>query len=151
MKEQTFTLRANSQRDLTRVVAVLSAAPTDKDITVTIAEAKKDRSDPQNNALYGVAYKALSEFTGYTAPELHEVFLKGYFGSVEREIFGETVIRPRRTTTTDENGTKNKLSTIEFKAFYAFVQQKGAEIGCWVPDPDPMWHVLKEEREARAA
>ena len=150
MKEQTFVLRANSQRDLTRVVAVLSAAPKDKDIKVTIAEAKKERSDPQNNALHGVAYKALSEFTGYTGPELHEVFLKAYFGTVEKELFGETVIRPRRTTTTDENGKKNKLSTIEFNAFYAFVQQKGAEIGCWVPDPDPMWHLVKEER-SRAA
>jgi hypothetical protein len=151
MKEQTFILRANSQRDLTRVVAVLSAAPKDKDIKVTVGEAKKERSDPQNNALFGVAYKALGEFTGYTAPELHDLFLKAYFGKVEKELFGEVTVRPRRTTTTDENGRKNKLSTIEFNAFYAFVQQKGAEIGCWVPDPDPMWHAVKEERASRAA
>lgn len=151
MKEQTFILRANAVRDLTRVVAVLSAAPKDKDIKVTVAEAKKDRSDPQNNALHGVAYKALSEFTGYTGPELHDVFLRAYFGEVEREIMGQIIKRPRRTTTTDENGKRNKLSTVEFNAFYAFVQQKGAEIGCWVPDPDPMWHQIKEEREARAA
>lgn len=151
MKEQKFTLPANAQRDLTRVVAVLSAAPKDKDIQVTIGLAKKDRSDPQNNSLYGVAYKALSEFTGYTAPELHDLFLKAYFGKVEKELFGEITVRPRRTTTTDENGKKSKLSTIEFKAFYEFVQQKGAEIGCWVPDPDPMWHQVKEERASRAA
>jgi hypothetical protein len=151
MKEQTFKLLANAPRDLTRLVACISSAPKDKDIKVTIAEAKKERSDPQNNALFGVAYKALGEFTGYTAPELHDVFLRGYFGTVEREIFGEIITRPRRTTTTDENGQRNKLSTVEFKAFYSFVQQKGAEIGCWVPDPDPMWNVFKEEREARAA
>lgn len=151
MKEQTFILRANSGRDLTRVVAVLSAAPKDKDIKVTVAEAKKERSDPQNNALHGVAYKALSEFTGYTGPELHDVFLRAYFGEVEREIMGQIIKRPRRTTTTDENGKKSKLSTTEFNAFYSFVQQKGAEIGCWVPDPDPMWHVVKEERASRAA
>ena len=151
MKEQTFILPANASRDLTRVVAVLSAAPKDKSIKVTIAEARKDRSDPQNNALHGVAYKALSEFIGYTGPELHDLFLKAYFGKVEKELFGEVTVRPRRTTTTDENGQKNKLSTIEFNAFYAFVQQKGAEIGCWVPDPDPMWHLVKEERASRAA
>lgn len=148
MKEQTFILRANTGRDLTRVVACLSAAPKDKDVKITIGEAKKERSYPQNNALFGVAYKALGEFTGYTAPELHEVFLKAYFGTVEKELFGETIVRPRRTTTTDENGKKNKLSTHEFAEFYRFIQQKGAELGCWVPDPDPMWHVMREERAA---
>jgi hypothetical protein len=150
MKDQTFTLQPG-ERSLTRIVAVLSALAKDVAWKITIARVKKERSDPQNNALFGVAYKALSEFTGYTAPELHDVFLRAYFGTVEREIFGEIITRPRRTTTTDENGAKNKLSTVEFNAFYEFVQQKGAEIGCWVPDPDPMWHQIKEEREARAA
>jgi len=150
VKDQSFTLQPG-ERSLTRIVAVLSALAKDVEWVVTIKRKKKERSDPQNNALFGVAYKALSEFTGYTTPELHDVFLKAYFGKVEQEIFGEITVRPRRTTTTDENGQKSKLSTVEFNAFYAFVQQKGAEIGCWVPDPDPMWHVLKEEREARAA
>ena len=151
MKEQTFILRANSPRDLTRVVAVLSAAPKDKDIKVTVGEAKKDRSADQNSALHGVAYKALSEFTGYTAPELHDCFLRAYFGEVEVDVMGRRFTRPRRTTTTDETGNRKLLSTVEFNAFYSFIQQKGSEIGCWVPDPDPMWRVMKEERAARAA
>lgn len=151
MKEQTFTLRANAERDLTRVVAVLSAAPKDKDIKVTIGEAKKDRSADQNSALYGVAYKALSEFTGYTAPELHDCFLRAYFDEVEVEVMGRRFMKPRRTTTTDESGNRKLLSTVEFNAFYKFIQQKGAEIGCWVPDPDPRWHEIKEERASRAA
>jgi hypothetical protein len=122
MKEQTFILRANSQRDLTRVVAVLSAAPKDKDIKVTIGEAKKDRSLEQNNALYGVAYKVLSEFTGYTGPELHELFLRSYFGEVEVEVLGQRFKKPRRTTTTDERGNRKLLNTIEFMDFYRHIQ-----------------------------
>jgi hypothetical protein len=149
MKDQTFTLQPG-EHSLTRVVAVLSALAKDVAWKITISRVKKERSDPQNNALFGVAYKTLGEFTGYTAPELHDVFLRAYFGTVERELMGQVITRPRRTTTTDENGARNKLSTIEFNAFYAFVQQKGAEIGCWVPDPDPMWHLVKEER-SRAA
>jgi hypothetical protein len=151
VKEETFILRANVARDLTRVSAVLSAAPKDKDIQVTIGPAKKDRSADQNSSLYGVAYKALSEFTGYTAPELHDCFLRAYFGEVEVDVMGRRFTRPRRTTTTDEAGNRKLLSTVEFNAFYSFIQQKGSEIGCWVPDPDPMWHAIKEERSARAA
>jgi hypothetical protein len=148
MKEQTFILKASADRDLTRVVACLSAAPKDKDVRITIGEAKKDRSLDQNNALYGVAYKALSEFTGYTGPELHDAFLRSYFGEVECDAMGKRFTRPRRTTTTDESGKRKLLNTVEFKAFYSFIQQKGSEIGCWVPDPDPMWHLVKEERAA---
>jgi hypothetical protein len=151
MKEQKFILRSNSERDLTRVVAVLSAAPKDKDLQVTIGPAKKDRSADQNSSLYGVAYKALSEFTGYTAPELHDCFLRAYFGEVEVEVMNRRFTKPRRTTTTDEAGERKLLSTVEFNAFYKFIQQKGAEIGCWVPDPDPLWHQVKEERASRAA
>lgn len=150
MKEQTFILKSSTQRDLTRVVAVLSAAPKDKDIKVTIGEAKKERSLEQNNALFGVAYEALSEYTGYTKPELHDMFLRSHFGEVDVEVMGLKFTKPRRTTTTDETGKRKLLSTTEFMAFYRHIQQKGAEAGCWVPDPDPMWH-LHQEDVGRAA
>lgn len=144
---QSFTL-AKGERSLTRIVSVLSALAKDVEWVITIAKRKKDRTEEQNNALYGVAYKALREFTGYQDAELHPLFLKAYFGTRTVTAFGETVEIPRRTTTTDETGRKKKLNTEEFAAFYAFVQQKGAEIGCWVPDPDPMFHLHQEERAA---
>jgi hypothetical protein len=147
IREQTFKFR-RGLRTFASLMGFLSAIPSDEEFQLTIAPIKKERSDPQNNALYGVAYKALGEFTGYTAPELHEVMLRAYFGEVRREVMGKVVITPRRRTTTDENGKKNKLSTLEFAAFYSFIQQKGAEIGCWVPDPDPMFHLHREERAA---
>ena len=148
MKEQTFILPRDVERNLTRVNACLSAMPRDKDVRVTIGEAKKERSDDQNSALWGVAYKAIAEFTGYRAPELHDVMCRLYFGEVEVEVMGRTVIRPRRSTTIDEEGRKRKLSTVEFNAFYSFVQQQGAELGVWVPDPDPRWNERAQERAA---
>lgn len=147
IREQTIKFR-RGLRTFASLMGFLSSIPNDEEFQVTIAPIKKERSDPQNNALYGVAYKALSEFTGYTAPELHEVMLRAYFGEVEREVMGKTVITPRRRTTTDEEGRKSKLTTLEFCAFYSFIQQKGAEIGCWVPDPDPLHFLQREERAA---
>jgi hypothetical protein len=147
MREQTIPFR-RGLRNFASLVGFLSAVPLTEEFQVTIGPIKKDRSDPQNKALYGVAYVALGEFTGYTAPELHEVMLRAYFGEVEREVMGKIIITPRRRTTTDEDGKKKKLSTLEFAAFYSFIQMKGAEIGCWVPDPDPMFWLHKQERAA---
>lgn len=146
-KKQSFTF--NPGDDLSRFVAFLSAVK--KPVEVTIKEVTKERSDPQNSALYGVAYKALGEFTGYTDPELHDAFLRAYFGEVEKEVMGKLITKPRRTTTTDEDGKRSLLSTVEFNAFYAFIQQKGAEIGCWVPDPDPRWRQNREDPGVLAA
>jgi hypothetical protein len=144
MKEQTFILQRAVERNLSRIVAFLSGLSEDKAWKVSVVEFRQSRSNEQNASLYGVAYKALGEFTGYTAPELHDVFLRAYFGEVEIEIMGTTIKRPRRTTTTDERGARSLLTTSEFQDFYSFVQQKGAEIGCFVPDPDPMWNLNKE-------
>jgi len=150
MKEQSFPFRRGA-RNFARLVAFLSAIPEETEVMVTIGPVKKDRSDLQNRALYGVAYKTLSQFTGYTDPELHEMFLRSYFGEVEKEVFGTKIVKPRRTTTTDENGKRKLLSTDEFSAFYSHIQQKGAEIGCYVPDPDPEWHARKDWTRRKVA
>lgn len=149
MREQSFILRKGI-RSFASLMGFLSSLPTDKEFKVTIGEVKRERSNAQNNALFGVAYKVLGEFTGYTAPELHEMFLRSYFGETETNVLGKVIVKPRRTTTTDETGKRNVLSTVEFMNFYAHIQQKGAEIGCYVPDPDPMYW-MREEREQVAA
>lgn len=133
---QQFVL-AVGPRNLSKIVAFLSALSPTRPWKITVCEFRKERSDDQNSALWGVAYPPLMEFTGFTKEELHDHFCRAFFGEVEYEIMGMLRMKPRRTTTVDENGKKNKISTLEFMDFYAFVQQKGAEIGCYVPDPDP--------------
>lgn len=147
MKDQVIHLPLG-ERSLTRIVAVLSALAKDVEWVITIARRKKERTDPQNNALFGVAYKTLGEFTGHTAPELHDHFLRAYFGEVEYEVMGTVYTRPSRTTTTNEKGERSKLSTVEFKKYYEFIQAQGADMGCWIPDPDPLWNVHLQEQAA---
>lgn len=127
--------RAERIRNLERFLLGLSAA---KAWEFLVRPLKTDRSDRQNNALWGVAYPPLVEYTGHTAPQLHDHFLREWFGEVEEEVLGKMRSRPRRTTTTDEHGKRDVLSTDEFVSFYAFIQQQGAQMGVWIPDPDPL-------------
>ena len=137
---QTFVLHAGDDdarpRVLANACAFLGKLPDKQSWCVKIARYSKARTDPQNHALFGVAYPPLSAETGYTVDELHEAFCKRFFGSVDREIMGQTVSRPFRTTTRDENGKRDVIARDVFSKFYEMVQQVGAEAGIFVPDPD---------------
>lgn len=105
----------------------------------------KERTDPQNKALWGVAYPALQKATGQPANDWHEYMLGEWFGWIEYTLFGKRKVRPARTTTIDHEGRPNKLSTAEFAEFYDFIQLRAAQNGVYVPDPDPLW---REQRRA---
>ncbi len=141
MKPQTYTLNANGP-ERPQVVANLHAfvdrLPAKKSWRVEIKEARKERSNDQNAALFGVAYPALTDATGYTPDELHAAFCMRFFGTSEVMVMGQRIARPVRTTTTNEAGERDVISTIDFARFYELVQQVGAEAGVDVPDPDPM-------------
>ena len=145
---QSYTLNANGRERpqvLANIHAFVDRLPSSKSWKVEIKEARKERSNDQNAALFGVAYEALIRATGYTKEELHMEFCGRHFGWIEYQIFGETRRKPRRTTTTDENGDRDVIPTVEFAQFYEMVQMVGAEAGIDVPDPDPFW---KEARWA---
>lgn len=138
---QAFTLHANHpDREIERAMlsAFIDKLPVGKSWRIRIDRYVKSRTDPQNRALWGVAYPALEAATGFTKDELHVAFCRQFFGSVTVEVFGQTIVRPVRTTTTDEDGRADKISTAQFSEFYALVQRIGAESGVYVPDPDPM-------------
>lgn len=105
---------------------VMKALPG-KRLKVTVEEAKKRRSDEQNRALWGVAYKALSDATGNDAEDLHTFFLGEHFGWEVVNVMGEKKRRPMRRS--------SGLSTVEFAEFYSFIQRRAAEAGYYVPDP----------------
>ena len=88
---QTFVLHAGDDARphvLANACAFLGKLPDKQSWCVKIARYAKSRTDPQNHALFGVAYPPLSAETGYTVDELHEAFCKRFFGSVDREIMG---------------------------------------------------------------
>lgn len=159
MKNQTFTLPPDKRDfDIARVAGFLRDVLPGKPIKVEISESKKARSDDQNAALWGVAYPPLMEHMGLSGEDerqqLHREMCGAYFGWKDFDVHGFHFRRPKRTTTSDEAGKRNKLDTAAFSAFYAFVQRKGAEMGVYVPDPDSsrgaagMAQVAHYQREA---
>jgi len=119
--------------------AFLDKLPVSRSYQVEVKEYRRERTDPQNHALFGVAYPALERETGFTKDELHEAFCKRFFGTVQKEFAGTVIDKPYRTTTTGPDGKRDVLGTADFARFYDMVQQVGAEAGIFVPDPDPLW------------
>lgn len=139
MATQTFRLpKTDRQRIADNLRDFVMSAMPGKELRVEVKEYRKPRSDAQNHALFGVAYPVLEEATGYTKDELHEAFCRRFFGTVSLDVMGQSIIRPIRTTTTDENGKRDVIPRAQFSEFYAMVQQVGAEIGVYVPEPDPL-------------
>lgn len=124
-----------------------------KELEIEIRPRKRERSDPQNRALFGVAYPPLMDFIGLAGAaekeELHATFCGDYFGWKEYEIRGHRKRKPRRTTTRNEDGKHEVLSTVDFMAFYAFVQREAANIGCFVPDPDKFFYERADEESSK--
>lgn len=109
-------------------------------VEVTVKRFQKKRSNEQCAALWGVAYPAIGNHCGYRPDDyefLHRELCKLYFGKVTKPMMGE---QPRRTTTTNELGERDVISTLDFARFYEFVQQVAADkLGVVVPDPDKNW------------
>ena len=140
---QTIILRRDKPADREKAARFLAKLPPDKPWRLEVSEYKPRRSDQQNRALFGLAYKTLGAFMGLRGAEeisqLHESMCRMYFDEVERKILDKVVTRPKRTTTTNEDGERSVMSKTEFADFFAFVQQKAAGIGCFIDDPDPEW------------
>lgn len=145
MTSQTYVLPANRPEDRARIAGnfarFVDALPVDKAWTVKVEPFRKPRTDPQNAALWGVAYPPLMDHIGLRGErereELHELLCGEFFGWVRYQILGKVKQRPRRTTTRDEHGRREVVPWDVFCEFYAFIQQRGAEVGVFIPDPDP--------------
>jgi len=95
---------------------------------VTVERYAKRRSDQQNRYLWGIAYKTLQDATGQPAEDWHEYMLGECFGWEVTELFGRKRSRPIRRSST--------LTTLEFMDYVAFIQQRAAENGLYIPDPN---------------
>jgi hypothetical protein len=133
--EQIIIPPTEREHALDRLRLFLYQCLPGKPLLVTVKQYRRDRTQSQNAALWGVAYPPLIEFTGYTKDELHEVMCRSFFGTTEKQLAGQTISRPCRTTTTDEAGHWDPIDTQEMRSFYEHVQRIGAEMGCYVPDP----------------
>lgn len=102
---------------------------------------QKARSLNQNAALFGHAYKIIGDHTGMTVNEVHWQMCGEYFGWAVMHFNNRTISKPVRSTTTDEEGKDNKISTRDFAQMFEFVQGWGANHNpsIYIPDPDPDW------------
>ncbi len=127
-KEDAERRRTRAQR----VATFLAGLSTEKAWELVVRPFKNTRSNQQNRALWGLAYKLLSEHTGHEPEELHEYFL-GEFGGWEiKNILGQKKRVPKMRS--------HKMTTLEFSDFFAFIQRRSAEtVGVFIPDPDPLW------------
>jgi hypothetical protein len=130
--KQEFYLPAVDTRSgaIERLGRVLMALPLAR-YRVTIEEAKPKRSDPQNRYLWGVVYPAIlaaGRLEGWSANDLHDYLLGEHFGWELVEGFGRKRQRPIRRS--------SKLNKQEFSDYVAFIQQRMAEHGVYVPDPN---------------
>jgi hypothetical protein len=130
-----FKLMAKKTRDdaLASLIRAIHKLPADKPWQVTIEKYKKRRSNSQNAYLWGVCYPNILEqggeqLAGWTKDDLHSYMLGEHFGWETLEGFGRKRMRPIRRS--------SKLSTMEFQDYVAFIQQKAAELGIVIPDPN---------------
>lgn len=142
--ESIFTLPKELPRTraIERVSGFLARLPLDKAWRVTVAEQKRQRTQQQNAYLHGVAYKILSDATGYELAEIGEYLCGTYFGWKDKRV-PKTPRNPEgvesvpiRTTTRNETGQRDVLKTTEFSDFVSFVQRFGADKGIFIPDPE---------------
>lgn len=121
---------------------------------ITAEPVKNVRSANQNAYLWAVPNKMISDLTGFEKLEVHEHLCGLYWGfrdkkrpKTPRNPDGIESV-PVRTTTTDENGKRSILTTMQFSDYVDFVQRFGAtKLGIIIPDPDPCY-MLHRERAA---
>jgi hypothetical protein len=142
--ESIFTLPKLLPRDgaIQRVAGFLSRLPLEKAWRVSVQEQRRTRSLAQNAYLHGVAYKILSDATGYELDEIAEFLCGTYFGWKDKRV-PKTPRNPEgvesvpiRTTTRNDAGKRDVLKTTEFSDYVAFVQRFAADKGLYIPDPE---------------
>lgn len=130
MKQTILLPKGDGNR--ARAATVIQSLPADKPWLVTIEPYQRKRTEQQNRYLWGVVYKTIGASLGYMGEEdmneLHRLLLKKCFGSKTVTILNEEFEIPLRTS--------SKLNKQEFSDYIAFIQQKAAELGIFIPDPE---------------
>lgn len=95
-----------------------------KSIKVTVSKRVPKRSLPQNNYLWGVVYKTIGDFLGYTTDEVHEVM-----GQLYLKYYDKNNLERIKSTT--------ELSTEEFTEYVENVRRfVSNEFDLYIPDPE---------------
>ncbi|MFZ5365411.1 MAG: hypothetical protein ACOZBH_04430 [Patescibacteria group bacterium] len=92
-------------------------------VEVVVKPRRHDRSDKQNNYLWGVVYKLISEHTGYSDEEVHLIF--------------KTMFLKKRIGQFEVVGSTAKLNTKEFTEYInKIIDWAARELLVEIPLPD---------------
>jgi len=123
-------------RDVRRYISDL---PSDKAYLIDITKLVKKRTNPQNRALWGCAYKLVEQEAGYSPEKFHELMCGEFFGWKRDSIFGNIKKEPVRTTTKDDEGKTDVIDRETLSKFYLFIQAYCSPFGVDIPDPEKDW------------
>jgi hypothetical protein len=124
-------LRTPTERD--RWIAFLAQQPLP--VEVSVEPWSKPRTLPQNAFLWSAVYAPLVERAGFTPEDWHEFFCTAHFGGVPYvKPDGSIEIRPKRTTTRNEQGKRDVLKGKAFADFVTFVDSECASRGVFVTE-----------------
>ena len=105
-----------------------------KDVIITIEKPSKQRSNPQNNYLWGVPYKMIADYTGDDIDSVHHAMAEMFLTSP-----GNVVKKVQSTT---------KLSTVEFNEYVEKIIRWAAEflsLYIELPNEKEMWGDTKRK------
>jgi hypothetical protein len=85
------------------------------------------RSDSQNNYLWGVVYKVISDYNGDTVNSLHEYFKRTLLPPQFIKVMGKEIKIPASTT---------KLNKSEFAEYVMRIGAEVAPLGVIIPSPE---------------
>lgn len=107
-------------------------------VEVAITQLRATRSLPQNRWYWGVCVALLSEHTGYSPDEVHDILKAKFLPKHLAVLNGNGAVVDAFVI----GGSTRVLSTVEFKDYSEAIQQWAAEhVGVVIPDPNEGAHV----------
>lgn len=100
-------------------------------VEIAVTRRRATRSLQQNAYYWGVVIQALSDHTGYTPDEIHDICKARFIPkrlAMQKgngEIVGEFVL----------GGSTRSLNKNEFYEYVEQIRQWAAELDCYIPDP----------------
>lgn len=92
---------------------------------------KKERSTSQNKYYFGVVLKILSEYTGFTSDEMHEIIKHNFLKTIK-------IIDTKDGYKEFESSKSTRnLSTVEFENLMTDIRQWASiDLACYIPEPN---------------
>jgi len=123
LKGKVYQGKLQMSDDFDTQVALLEG----QEVSVTIEKYRNKRSINQNNYYWGVVVKLISEETGYSLHETHDI-LRGKFLGKTKKIGTETIHYSRSSAS---------LNTKEMEQYLSDIREWASIIlNCYVPEPN---------------